>query len=82
MKKLLAILFILGTLVFVALGVYYLITPAGSLPHYIPGYLANSSHKHLKHALACFIVAVALAILAWFTSAKKTPEATKPNETV
>ncbi|HUC95653.1 MAG TPA: hypothetical protein VMR76_01690 [Candidatus Saccharimonadia bacterium] len=73
MSKIISILCVVFFLVFVALGVYYLITPAGSLPHHFPGYLANSSHKHLKHALACFIVAIGLAILAWFTSAKKSP---------
>jgi hypothetical protein len=72
MKKVLLALFIILALAFLALGVYYFITPAGKLAHYLPGYLAGSVHKHAKHALACFIVALGLGVLAWFYSAKKT----------
>jgi hypothetical protein len=71
MKKLLLTLFIILSLAFLALGVYYLVTPAGSLFHSLPGYLAGSTHKHAKHGLASLIVGLGFAVLAWFYSAKK-----------
>jgi hypothetical protein len=71
MKKLLLTLFIILSIGFLALGVYYFVTPAGSLFHSIPGYLAGSSHKHSKHGLASVIVGVGFAVLAWFYSGKK-----------
>lgn len=72
MKKLVTIIFVLLALIFIAIGIYYFVTPAGSLFHLAPGYLAGSAHKHTKHGLASFIVAIGFVILAWFGSAKKT----------
>ena len=71
MKKLILTMFIVLTVAFIALGIYYFVTPAGSLPHHLPGYLAGSSHKHLKHGLASVIVCLGFGVLAWFYSAKK-----------
>ena len=51
---------------FVALGVYYWVEPAGSLPSFLPGYDAGSAHHHLKHGIASFLLGVALLIFAWF----------------
>ncbi len=72
MKKTLLAIFIILGIAFLALGIYYLVTPAGSLAHYLPGYSAGSSHKHLKHGLASIIVALGFWVLSWFYSAKKT----------
>lgn len=72
MKKALLTLFILLAILFLALGIYYFVTPAGKLPHYLPGHIAGSVHKHGKHALAAAIVALGFGVLAWFYSAKKT----------
>ena len=71
MKKLITALFVLASLAFLAIGVYYFVTPAGSLFHLVPGYSSGSGHKHTKHGLASLIVAVGFAVLAWFSSAKK-----------
>jgi hypothetical protein len=71
MKKLLLAVFIILSLAFLALGIYYFVTPAGSLYHHIPGYLAGSTHKHAKHGLASVIVGLGFAVLAWFYSGKK-----------
>jgi hypothetical protein len=71
MKKLILSVFIILAIVFIALGVYYFVTPAGSLPHHLPGYLAGSTHKHFKHGLASVIVGFGFGVLAWFYSAKK-----------
>jgi hypothetical protein len=55
--------------VFVLIAVVYFITPAGSLPHFMPGYMDGSSTVHYKHAIGSFIVALALFALAWFKGA-------------
>ncbi len=72
MKKTLMILFVILALVFVAVAIYYFVTPAGKLPHGFPGYIAGSTHTHLKHGLASLIVAIGFGILAWFSSKKTT----------
>jgi hypothetical protein len=56
---------ILGV-VFLALAVLYGLTPAGSLPGFVPGFEAGSDHVHVTHALVSLIVALALFALAWF----------------
>jgi len=71
-KKSLLILFIILAIVFLALGIYYLVTPAGSLFHSLPGYSLGSPHKHAKHGIASIIIALGFGVLAWFYSAKKT----------
>jgi len=77
MKKPLSALFAVVAVIFVAVAIYYWVTPAGSLPHFVPGYEAHSNHKHMKHGLAALILAVGSAILAWFALGKKdTPSTT------
>jgi hypothetical protein len=56
---------ILGV-VLLALAALYGLTPAGSLPAFIPGYEAGSDHVHMTHALVSLIVALVLFALAWF----------------
>ena len=71
MKKLMVpVLVVLGVL-FVALAVYYAVTPAGSLFKSLPGYIAGSSHKHLKHGFAALILGLGCWVLAWFSSGSK-----------
>ncbi len=69
-KTLTPILIVLG-LILVALAIYYWVTPAGSLPHSFPGYEAGSTHVHLKHGLAAFILALGCGVVAWFSSGNK-----------
>lgn len=64
-------IFVVLAILFVLLAVYYWVTPAGSLPHFLPGYEVGSTHTHLKHGLASLIVGVGFMILAWFSSGKK-----------
>lgn len=74
MKKPVVILLIIAGVLFLALAVYYFVTPAGSLPQGFPGYEAGSLHKHFKHGLAAFILALGCGVLAWFALGKKSPE--------
>jgi uncharacterized membrane protein YdjX (TVP38/TMEM64 family) len=69
--RVLMILVIILGLAFIALGVYYWVTPAGSLPSFFPGHLAGSVHKHVKHGVAALFVGVLCLLGAWMFSAKK-----------
>jgi hypothetical protein len=72
MKKPWTIVFAILAVLFLALAIYYWVTPAGSLPHFLPGYEHGSTHVHLKHGLAALILAIGSAIVAWFMGGKKT----------
>ena len=66
-RALVILLIILGVL-FVAVAVYYWVTPAGSLASFVPGHLAGSAHKHVKHGLASLIAGIACFLGAWMLS--------------
>jgi hypothetical protein len=51
---------------FLALAVLYWAEPAGSLPSIVPGHEAGSSHHHIKHGIAAFIVSLGCFVFAWF----------------
>jgi amino acid permease len=53
-------------IVLLAVGVVYLAEPAKSLPSFFPGHTAGSSHHHVKHAIAAFVVALGAFVVAWF----------------
>jgi hypothetical protein len=74
MKKPLVMLFAVLGLAFLGLSLYYLVTPAESLPHFFPGYQAGSTHTHLKHSFAALILAVGCGIVAWFAMGKKSAQ--------
>ena len=57
----------LGVL-FIALAVLYWVDSAGSLPSFIPGHEAGSSHHHIKHGIAAFVLALGCFVFAWFQS--------------
>jgi hypothetical protein len=58
-------------LIFLVLAVYYWMTPAGSLPGFMPGYIDSSTHVHFKHGLGALILGIACFIFAWFKSGPK-----------
>ncbi len=47
-------------------AVIYFVTPAGSLPTFMPGYEAGSQHLHMKHAIVAVVAAIILFLLGWF----------------
>ncbi len=71
MKKTLTILAVIFGIGFIALAVYYWMTPADMLPVFLPGYDAAKMVPHIKHGIASLVVGLALLIYAWFASAKK-----------
>ncbi len=52
--------------VLIAVAVIYVASTADSLPSFFPGHEAGSSHHHVKHGIAAFVVAVACFVFAWF----------------
>ena len=71
MKKILNILAVVLGIGFIALAIYYWMTPANMLPAFVPGYDAALTTPHLKHGIASLVVGLALLVYAWFASAKK-----------
>ena len=63
-------------IVLIALGIYYFVEPAHSLPSWLPGHEAGSNHHHIKHGIASFLLGVALLVFAWFQSAPTRPRST------
>jgi hypothetical protein len=53
-------------LALLAVAAAYLLLPAGSLPQFLPGFEAGSSHVHVTHGLASLAAAVVVFGFAWF----------------
>ena len=62
---------VLAGLALLAVGVFYWAESASSLPSWFPGHEAGSSHHHVKHGIAAFLVGLALLVFAWFQTGKK-----------
>jgi hypothetical protein len=58
------IAYLLGILCLIAAGMY-LFVQAGSLPTFMPGYDAGSTHIHHMHAVAAVIAAVILFLIGF-----------------
>ena len=61
--------------VLIVIAVVYLVEPAKSLPSFFPGHQAGSSHHHVKHGIAAFLVGLASLVFAWFKTGPKRPAA-------
>jgi hypothetical protein len=64
---------VLAGIVLIALAIVYWVEPAKSLPSWLPGHQAGSSHHHIKHGIASFLVGLACLVFAWFRSAGPRP---------
>jgi hypothetical protein len=53
------------------IGVIYVTQTAGHLPAFLPGHMAGSPHKHLKHGLVSFGVAVVSWVGAWLSTGQR-----------
>ena len=58
-------------LIFVVIAIVYFVTPAGSLPTFMPGYLPGSAHVHHRHGGAAIIIAVILFGIGWFVGRRR-----------
>jgi hypothetical protein len=77
MKKLAVAILIILAILSAVVSVVYFTKTAGALPHFYPGYLKGSSHKHLKHGVVFLVLAVILLLGAWMASGHKAAD-TKP----
>jgi hypothetical protein len=64
----LTIVLLVAAAVCILIGVIYVIDTAAHLPAFFPGHEANSTHHHIKHALAFFLLGAAALVGAWFTT--------------
>ena len=71
MKKLQIIIGVLVGVICLGFAAVYWTTPAGSLPGWLPGFIAGSSEIHVKHGIAALMVAIAAFVFAWFSIGKK-----------
>jgi hypothetical protein len=75
--RLLAGVAVLAGIVLIVIAIIYWAEPAKSLPGFFPGHQAGSSHHHVKHGIAAFLVGLACLVFAWFrTGPKRAPAAT------
>jgi hypothetical protein len=70
-NRLLAILAVVLGVILIVIAVIYWAEPASSLPSFFPGHQAGSSHHHVKHGIAAFLVGLACFAFAWFQTGPK-----------
>ena len=59
---------VLAGVVLLVLAALYFADPASSLPSFIPGHEAGSSHHHIKHGIAALLLGLGCFVFAWFQS--------------
>ena len=69
--RILTIVLVVLGVAFIAVAVYYWVTPAGSLPSFVPGHIAGSAHIHVKHGVAALIAGILCVMGAWMLSGRK-----------
>jgi hypothetical protein len=70
-RRALALVALVLGIVLIVVAVVYWVEPAKSLPSFFPGHEAGSSHHHVKHGIAAFLVGVACLVFAWFNTGPK-----------
>ena len=71
--RLLAVLALVAGVILIVIALIYWVEPAGSLPSFFPGHEAGSSHHHVKHGIAAFLIGLACLVFAWFQTGPKRP---------
>jgi hypothetical protein len=56
--------YLLAIICVIAAAMYFTMA-AGSLPTFMPGYIAGSTHIHMTHAIAAAVAAVVLFVIGW-----------------
>jgi hypothetical protein len=64
----LTIVFLIAAAVCILIAIVYLVDTAANLPAFFPGHAAHSTHHHVKHAIAFFLLGAAALFAAWFTT--------------
>lgn len=72
---------ILGVLLLVVAGVYFVQT-AADLPSFFPGHAAatdaEAAHHHTKHGIAAALLGIGCLIFAWFQTGPSAPTGDEP----
>ena len=76
--RLLVALAVLAGIVLIVIAIVYWAEPAKSLPGFFPGHQAGSTHHHVKHGIAAFLVGLASFAFAWFRSGPKRTTTASP----
>jgi len=63
-------------LALLALAGLYFLDSAGSLPSFIPGHEAGSTHHHVKHGIAAGLLGLGCLVVAWFQTGPTARERT------
>jgi len=63
---------VIAGIVLLALAGLYCVDSASALPSFIPGHEAGSSHHHIKHGIAAFVLGIGCFIFAWFQTGPST----------
>jgi uncharacterized RDD family membrane protein YckC len=63
---------VIAGLVLLVLAVLYAAEPASSLPSFLPGHQAGSTHHHIKHGIAALVLSFGCFVFAWFQSGPST----------
>jgi hypothetical protein len=66
--RLLTWVLLLAGVAFIALGIYYFVTPAHALPSFLPGHITGSNRHRTKHGAAAITLGIVAWIGAWFTT--------------
>ncbi len=69
--RLIVVILVIAGVLARAAGIYYFTTASGKLPTWFRGYLAGSTHHHIKRAIAGIGVAVLSAIGVWMLSGRR-----------
>jgi hypothetical protein len=65
-RRLLTAVAVVVGIALVVIGVIYWVEPAKSLPSFFPGHESGSTHHHVKHGIAAFLLGLACLVFAWF----------------
>jgi amino acid permease len=82
MKKLPIVALVILAIILAVVSAIYFSKTAGNLPHFFPGHLADSTHRHVKHAVACAVLAVVCLLGAWMLSGSPAQKAGLGNKTL
>jgi hypothetical protein len=63
---------VVAGVVLLALAILYVAEPASSLPSFLPGHQAGSSHHHIKHGIAAAALGLGCFVVAWFQTGPST----------
>ncbi len=69
-QKIKSIAAVLVGLFFFGFAILYFTVPASSLPHSVPGYLADSPRIHFKPGLGSLLLALGAFVYAWFSGGR------------